>query len=122
MSNEKVKPEFSPILLGKVGLSPHDDHAVQAFPTLMSLLLPRYDDRKRLTREPGIITLRVDGSLYRITLVCPTDGYQTLLETDTVVEILEQLELHVTSGKATWVPTWDSKKRAGQQLRKLLDS
>lgn len=122
MSDEKIQPAYSPILLGKVGLCPHDDNAAKAFPTLMCLLMPSYNERKQLTREPGVITVRVDGSLYRITLVCPTDGVQTVLETDTVVEVLEQLELHVTSQRATWVPTWDSKKRTGQALRRVLES
>lgn len=122
MSDEKIVPEYNPILLGKVGLSPHDDHAYKAYPTLLSMFMPKYDSQKRLTREPGAITVRVDGSIYRVTLVCPTDGCQTVLETDTLIELLEQLELHVTSKRAVWVPTFDSKKRSGHALRKLLDS
>jgi len=122
MSDEKIQPTHAPILLGKVGLSPHDDLAVAEWPTLMQLLLPNYDDKKRLTREPGILSIRVDGSIFRLTIICPTEGLQTTLGLDSIVGLFEALEGHVRSTTAVWVPTYDSKKKTGQALKKVLES
>jgi hypothetical protein len=120
--DKKIEPEYVPLLIGKRGLSLHDEEFGQRWPTLYQLLAPRYDSKQRLTREPGVISIRVDGSMYRITLVCPTEGVQTTLEKISLVDLWDFLELHVCSPSATWPPTYDAKKRAGHGLRKVLES
>lgn len=121
-NESKFEPEYSPVLLGKVGLSPHDEEANALFPTLMQVLLPRYNRKKQLTREAGSISVRVDGSLFRCTIYAPTDGVQTTYDTDTLVNLLEQLEEHVSNPKTSWSLTYDKKRKAGHALKKLLES
>ena len=118
---KKVEATPSPILIGKVGLSPHDSQGHHDYPTLMQLLQPRYDDERQLTREPGSIRVSIDGSLYRISLECPTEGVQTMFATDTISEMLLQLEEHCNSSKSVWTPTWNAKKRARRGLDRSLE-
>ena len=117
----KIEPTLNKRLLGKVGLAPSDDSAAKEYPTLCELLFPVYDEKKRLTREAGVLSLRIDGQLYRVTLVCPTEGVQTTLETTTLLDLFEQLERHCYGTSAAWVPTYDRKKKAGQHLKRVLD-
>jgi hypothetical protein len=120
MDENKVVPEYAPVLIGKRGLSPHDDVAAREWPTLMQLLLPRFDDKRRLTREAGVISIRVDGPLFRVSVVCPTEGVQAVLGTTSLMQLMEQLELFVGDPLTSWVPTYESKKRTGQSLRSVL--
>lgn len=118
----KLIPEFAPILLGKLGISPHDDDADRLWPNLMQLLLPKYDSSHRLTREAGVLTLRVDGSLFRVSVVCPSEAVQTAVAMHSVVDLLSQVERYLSSDMLDWTPTFDKKKRAGQALKNVLGS
>lgn len=120
MKDPEFTPEYAPTLLGKVGLSPHDDEAVKAYPVLMSLLLPRHNATKRLTREAGGLTVKIDGSVYRISVTCPTEGLQCVLVTDSLIDLLGQLELALAGPSVAWTPTYDSKKRSRRDLDKSL--
>jgi hypothetical protein len=122
MSDEKIQPAFHPSLLGKTALSPHDDDACSAWPLLMGLLLPTFDAKARLTREAGILSIRIDGSVFRVTLVCPTEGVQSTYETPTLIDLFSLLNDHLSRPTTIWVPTYDSKKRAGQALKRVVES
>jgi len=122
MSEEKIEPAYHPMLVGKKALAPHDDDAVREWPTLMSLILPAFDKKGRYTREPGNISIRIDGAVFRVTVMCPTDGVQTVVEVTSLLDLFTQLEQHVSRSTAVWVPTYDSKKKAGQKLRSVLES
>lgn len=113
-----VTPRFAPVLLGKIGLSPHDEAFAVQFPILHQLMMPVYEEKK-LLREPGIIGVRVDGSLFRMTVICPTEGVQTVMETSSILNILEQLERHAAAPGTTWTPTFDSKKRSRRGLDRI---
>jgi hypothetical protein len=119
---KKIEADPVPILIGRVGLSPHDDEFVRDYPTLAQLLMPRYADGCVMTREPGIVSIKIDGSLYRVTLVCPTERCQTTVGLTTLCNLLLDLECHVSDPKSDWVPTWDSKKKARRQLDKSQDA
>lgn len=116
MNEERVVPEVADVLKGKVQLVPHDEDASSEYPVLMSVLLPRYRGDGKLTREPGVLSVRIDGAVFRITVVCPTEGLQATVETPRIMEILTTIELAVSSPACVWVPTWDSKKRARRGL------
>lgn len=115
------KAEHAPILIGRVGLSPHDDQATHDYPTLMQLLLPRYADGRHLTREPGVLTIKIDGPIFRITLICPTEAVQTVMETGSFTELFLQVEEHVASAATVWTPTYESKKRSRQKLDRAIE-
>lgn len=119
--SDPIVPEFNKSLLGKMGLSPHDDQADKEYPTLMNLLYPRFNDRKKLIREAGSFRCAVDGPLFRIGVECPTEGIQTILATATLMDLLTLIEMHVSDPAAVWTPTYNSKKRARRGLDKSLE-
>lgn len=122
MSEEKIEPSYHPMLVGKKALAPHDDQSAKQWPVLMSLLMPKFNDKGKYTREPGVLSVRIDGSVFRISVVCPTDGVQTVLELTSLFDLFTQIEQHVSRSSTVWVPTYDAKKRAGQKLKSLLES
>jgi len=115
---EIVLPEFNAIIIGKRGLSPHDDEFAALYPKLYSAIMPRYDDKKRLTREAGRLAIAVDGSLFRVTLTCPTEEYQLTLSVVALFTLWDQLEAEAFRPDAPWVPTYDAKKKAKAGLAK----
>jgi len=122
MSEDKVIPEFRKCLIGKVSLAPTDDEFARRYPVLFELMVPRFDAKRRLTSEGGVCSQRVDGSLYRVTLICGSpDDVQTVMETTTLCDLWEQLELHVCKPDVAWTPTYDAKKRRRRGLDKYLD-
>jgi hypothetical protein len=121
MKSDDVIPEFAPILVGKRSVVPHDDQACHDYPTLMQLLLPRAREDGRLTREAGVLSIRVDGGCFSCTLICPTEGVQATLLTGSFSNLLLQLEEWSASNATAWVPTRDSKKRTRRGLDKSLE-
>jgi hypothetical protein len=117
---EKVTPIRSPSLIGKIGVPPHDDKACSEWPVLMELFLPRYDEKKRLVRDSGTISIRCEGSLFRVTLTCPTDDAMTYVDVTELQDLLTMLECHVSSPGVNWVQLWDSRKKARQRLKDVL--
>lgn len=118
---DPVKPDYHPVLLGKRGLSPHCQESEETYPTLWGIIAPKYDAKQRLTREPATVSLRVDGSLFRVTIVCPTERLQTVMQTDSLVDLLDQLDRFLSEPATSWTPTYDAKKKAGQGLRSVLE-
>lgn len=116
MNDDKLIPEFAPLLLGKVGLSPHDAIAEKELPTLMELLMPRFRSDKRMTREAGSLLVKVQGSLFTVTLTCPTEGVETTMVTSSVMGLLDQLELHTSDPGVAWTPTYAAKKKSRRGL------
>ncbi len=114
---ETVKAEPSPILIGKVGVPPHDEEAVKEWPTLMELILPKFDHKGRMTRESGTLSVRCEGSLFRITITCPTEDAQTTFDYHQLVDFLTTVEQWLISGKANWSPTWKTREKARQRLK-----
>jgi len=120
MKEGKLKPEPDDQLVRFRCATPHDDEARTEYPNLMRLLYPKYDDKGRMTREAGYIRLSIEGQVYTLTLVCPTEGVQCSLSTPTCIEPLAQLEHYVTRPFCAWGPTWERRKKAGQGLKNLL--
>lgn len=123
MDSEKKSdliPQFNQSLLGKLGLSPHDDEAAQQWPLLIEMLLPKYDDKGRLTREAGILSIKVDGPVFRVSMICPSEEGQTVMTLSSIVGLLDQLEVILNDPRTVWTKTFDSKKRTGQALRNVL--
>jgi hypothetical protein len=117
-----VKPEPVPILVGRVGLCPHDDQAQHDYPTLCQLLMPRYDADRQLTREAGSFRLFLEGSMFVVRFECPTEQVMTLMSTTTLGDLLLQLEDHLSSTTAVWTATWTAKQRSRRALDKAQDA
>lgn len=118
MATDPVVPEYAPILVGRVGMCPHDDQATHDYPTLMQLMLPRYRDDRCLTREAGSLTVKVDGSLFRVTITCPTEGLVGAILMREMSDLLLHIERALSEGRFAWTPTYDAKKRARRGLDK----
>lgn len=114
---DTVKADPVPILIGKVGIPPHDEDAVKEWPVLMELLLPRYDLKGRMTRESGSLSVRCEGSLFRVTITCPTEDAQASMDTDGLIDLLTRIEQWLLTGRANWAPTWKTRERARQRLK-----
>lgn len=120
--SKKIEPELAPILIGKEGLSPHDDAFVKEYPTLAQLLYPKFVEEKHLSREPGIVSIKIDGSLYRVSIICPTEGLQAVFGLTTLIDLLTQLEVMASDPATDWTPTYDRKKRQRRRLDKETDA
>ncbi len=116
----EVRPHA--LLAAKRPLVPDDDDAIKAYPTLLSLLLPVYDDHGRLCREGASLSIRVDGSLYRATLSCPTEGYQGTVTTNRLLMFLGDIEQVINLPDFNWTKDYDSLKKSKQRLKELLGS
>jgi hypothetical protein len=119
--SDEIVPRFSPRLIGKMTAALHDDTFAKDYPVLFDVLKPEYNERKRLVREAGSFRVSIDGSVYRITIECPTEGIQTVLYTSTLVDLLEQMEMHLGQPSILWTETFNAKRRARRGLDKSLD-
>jgi hypothetical protein len=81
-------------------------------PTLLECLLPVYEGNK-LVRAQGKLTIVPEGAHWRVKLDCPTEIISTSMAVDSLVDMFEQFEAHLASGKAVWSPGW---KKSGRQL------
>jgi hypothetical protein len=119
---KKVKPavERASILKGVTVLLPQDPAGVQRYPTVSDLLCPRWVDGT-MTRMAGRVSIRVEGSCYRVTIECPTEGLMTSIVLASLVECLDALEAVVASGQAKWQLTYEAAKRSRQAMDVLLE-
>lgn len=90
---------------------PHDAPSEDEMPNLFQLLQPHYDGH-RLTRQAGYARITVEGSLYRLTVVLPTERCQFVMETDSLVGLLANFEEAFSRGKLPQRPMadWNEKK------------
>lgn len=114
-----VVPERAEALKNLTQLTPQDEEGMKAYPTIFDLLMPRFKDG-RLTRASGSIGIGVTGSLFRVTLRCPTEGLETVWVTDCLKDLFKRLEAYLVSSKAAWTPTYENQKRARQALDRHL--
>ena len=71
-------------------------------------------------REAASISIRVDGSVYRVAVYCAWEGVQTAFTSDTLCGLLEKLERFLVSGKAPWSPTSDARKKSAKGVDALI--
>jgi hypothetical protein len=86
----------------------------------MGMLLPKYDEKGRLTREPGILSIKVDGPIFRVALICPSEEGQAVMGFGSLIDLFDRIEASIFAPETIWTKTFDSKKRSGQALRSLL--
>lgn len=113
---KKQAKEASPAFQGMTPPEIKDDEALKRYPTLMAYLLPIV--REGVTTRPSAtLTIVLRGSVYKVTLRCPGEGYETSWLTDTIVDLFKRLEAFLSSGKVLWEDTYAKKKA----LDKLVD-
>jgi len=108
-----VNGEVPPPLAGLSTLVPSDDEAKRLWPNVWACMMPHWSEGK-CTRQSGGIRVKIVGSWFVVTLSCPTEGLEADLTTETLLNLLDQLEALLASGRAVWKPDWASTKRSRQ--------
>lgn len=107
------QPEMTSPVVSTLREGPTDDVARERWPTLAPCLWPVWRDEK-CVRQAGSLKLTIAGDHYFLKLSCPTEGVECLLITTTLVDILDQMEQLLQSGRAVWIPDYETTKRARQ--------
>lgn len=115
---DEVRPTYSPYVIGKRGLTPHDEEFGKLFPRLYGAMMPVFDAKQRLTREAGQLRIMVDSDMFKIVLSCPTEGSQATILIPSLLGVFDALEGTAMTNPAVWSETYDSKKKTGQGLKK----
>ena len=89
---------------------PQDAAAEDEWPTLMAVLLPVWKEGK-CRRQAGSLRLRIVGGYFLVTVHCPTEGMECTMTTDTLVNLLPQLETFLQSGASEWIPDFETLKK-----------
>lgn len=109
-ANGKPKAEKAKVLERVTFCLPDDESGLALFPNVYDLLTPRWKDGV-ITRQPGRLTLKPDGSSWRVSIECPTEGLQTTVVVKSLESALSEVEDLVTSNKAHWGLTWALQKK-----------
>lgn len=104
-------------LVAKGNQCPQDDAAGDRWPNLLSVMYPQTMDGKPV-RLPGSLSVAVNGGYYIVTVRCPSEGLDTRLVVETLVDLLDQVERHVSSPVCVWLPDWNSTKKIRRSLDK----
>lgn len=107
---QKPKVRVAKILSNIRYLLPDDEAGKKALPNLMDCLCPQWQDG-HLVKQPGRLTIRVDGPSFLVNLECPTEGVQTTVEVSSLATALQEFEKAISSNQATWKPTWKVLKK-----------
>lgn len=113
-------PEFAPIFKSLSALVPEDEEAEKRWPYLMSVLLPRYDDAGRLTRESGRLTITCKGTSFCVGIAAPTEGYTGAVMVHSLDAWMDTVEAAIAGNAVVWVTDFQQEKRARQRLKEAL--
>jgi len=113
-SNNKAKKVVKVTTAKKHGdgtqMMPYDDVGFEAYPELFDLLMPHYDG-KVMTRQPGRMSLTLDGWAFKFVIACPTEKEQYIVELESLFDGLAQIEQMLASGKLRPKPMTDWKRK-----------
>lgn len=120
---EEKKPKLAPrrakALENLSVCVPHDDEGDKRYPMISDLLRPLYDGNV-CTREPASISIRVEGSCYKVSVYAPWEGVQTSVTLDTLIDLMGKLEKFLSSGKTPWSPTNDARKNSLKGVDRII--
>lgn len=117
--NGQAKSDMPDLLLSLVEPTPHDPFGEQLYPTLSSLLLPRYREGV-MVREGAAVTFRAVGTTFLVSIICPTEKRSISLQVDGVSDLLAQIEDRLVKKQYAYDLDWRTKRRARQKLDKPL--
>ncbi len=95
---------------GATSKAPTDDKAMAEYPLLMQCLLPIWKDGK-CVRQSGGLRIRLVGGYFLASLHCPTEGVEATLTTDTLSDLLLQLENSLKLDQLRWFPDFERQKK-----------
>lgn len=110
---KKAKPQpFVPEILRDAILARIDDEeGMTSLPVLYGCLVPVYEGLE-LKRQPGKLTIAVEGAHWRLTLDCPGERITCRIACDSLLQCLVQLNERLASRLVTWAPAYDRNKKA----------
>jgi hypothetical protein len=120
--DEKKKPkvEAAPLLRNLKMANPNDKDDQKTLPSIVSLLVPIWRDGT-LTRQPGRMTIVPDGSAWRVTIECPTEGVQCSFTVDNLRNLMQDSEKFVTQPGCHWGLTWARKKKSQPTIETAIE-
>lgn len=105
---------FTPTpLVGVQSQRPQDTDGEKKWPNLLACLCPVWREAK-CVRQAGSLSIRVVGSVFQVSLSCPTECVETSVRVSTLVDILDVLEKVLSDGTAVWGPDYATAKKARQ--------
>lgn len=107
--NGKAQLPIPEALKGVLQRTVEDPLALERFPQLMELLIPRFSEGKQIT-EAGRLTISLRGSHWEVRLECPTYLQQCIVVPTSLVTALEGLEGALAQGSVTWSPVFRKKR------------
>jgi len=119
-AKKKPKVEVARCLTNIKFSNPVDEAAKKEYPNLYDLLCPRWKDGA-LVRQPGRLTLRVEGGSYVVSIECPTEGVQTSILAHSLASVLSDLESSIKANLCNWVPTWARRKKFSPSVDDLIE-
>lgn len=102
-----------PSLIAATKHAPTDHALSERCPTLHSLLQPVWKDGK-CKRQSGSLRIRLIGGYYAVTLSCPTEGVETQIVLESLVDWLDAAEARLRDPGCIWTPDWESTKKTRQ--------
>lgn len=93
-----------------------DEEGKKLYPTLAWCIDPIWKDGKCI-RPSGDLRIRTMGGYYLVTVHCSAEQQETTLVTDTLVQLLEQLERHLVAPTTIWLPDWQAAKKSRQPAK-----
>ena len=118
--NKKPQVEAAKLLKNIKMISPADKEDLKATPGLHELLVPIWRANV-LVRQPGRMTIKPDGSAWRVSIECPTEMLQTSFVVDSLRNLMQDVEKIVTQSLCHWGPTWERQKKYKPSLESLIE-
>ena len=118
--DKKVEPEAALLLQNRRRPVLDDQRAKDTAPFLVDLLEARWKDGK-VTRQPAVLRITIEGSSIIVNISCPTEGEQTSFAIESLTTLCQEAEKILTEGKCLWTLTWDRKKKMKPELESLIE-
>lgn len=90
--SKKKSVKVAKTLVDLAPLMPYDDEAYTLLPNIMDLLMPIYDEKRTMERQPGRAFFGIDGWCFKMGLICPTEKAVFTFESDRLVGFIERFE------------------------------
>lgn len=113
MAKKPPKDDVPVSVIAASKRAPDDPGLAERCPTLYRCLISIWEGGK-CKRQSATLGVRQIGGYYQITLRCPTEGVETSMVTDTLIDLVDQLEARLRDPACVWTPDFASQKKARQ--------
>jgi hypothetical protein len=120
--DEKKKPkvEAAPLLKNLKMANPNDKDDAKTLPNLVGLLVSIWRDGT-MTRQPGRMSIQPDGSAWRVTIDCPTEGVMASFCVDNLHNLMYDVEKFVTQTQCHWGLSWSRRKKTMPTIESAIE-